>query len=557
MTLARLAPLFGAAGLVLAGCGGGKASPAASGPALVLDILGPPDGSGAQLGLHYSNQAQLKVRYHTDDAAAKPIAGAVVHYSIFKDPAGSTLASDHGVTDADGVATVTLTAGQAEASFVVAATATNAPEADFDINVSKLDFVELDVHLAWAGTAADTTLRAQLFNDMTCAALAPTSTTAPTPLRSLVQVGSNAATLKFMNLLSESYAVVGRAEQKLSGQLAGYACVDIGAGLVPPGTTSTLPLQLAPVLAAPAGSYTLTSLVTPAAARTAAVLAPWQPLGCAAGPAQLLLDAIEIASPALVASLEAHRTAAGADGCRPATSALDSALQTLLVTPSATVKDPPALHLGDIYADLQSIVGTATLTSTLTVTAAGADSFSAEHTLVSLALAVDASSQLYDLVRQGEPIIDVPDIVVGYDGTTLMLGEHGFTLDWPALWLEGLNDLSLAVRVPGLTAPVLPALANATVAAAMRNGKSDCAAVSDLVCSIVGGPCDVSSACTSAKAAIGAAWAAPLQPESGIDLSLSGSATVVAGSDLAVAALGGGLWSSPQLAKGTFTGKRD
>ena len=70
-------------------------------------------------------------------------------------------------TDVNGVATVTLTAGQAEKSFRVAATAPNAPEADFDVSVSKFDFVELDA--ASSTWATPVTLRALLYDDKTCA----------------------------------------------------------------------------------------------------------------------------------------------------------------------------------------------------------------------------------------------------------------------------------------------------------------------------------------------------------------------------------------------------
>ena len=41
---------------------------------------------------------ELRVRYQTDDAAASPVAGATVHFSIFKDPAGSTLTRDAATT---------------------------------------------------------------------------------------------------------------------------------------------------------------------------------------------------------------------------------------------------------------------------------------------------------------------------------------------------------------------------------------------------------------------------------------------------------------------------
>ena len=108
------------------------------------------------------------MRYHDDDAAAAPVPGAVVRFSIFGDPAGSTLSRDQVMTDVNGIATVTLTAGQAEKSFRVAATAPNAPEADFDVSVSKFDFVELDAGLTWA---TPVTLRALLYDDKSCAQL--------------------------------------------------------------------------------------------------------------------------------------------------------------------------------------------------------------------------------------------------------------------------------------------------------------------------------------------------------------------------------------------------
>src|SRR6476646_7239051 len=118
--LARLAPLLM---MVAVGCGPGSNGPPDGGPPLALDVL-----DSSQIGLHYGKSTELRVRYHTDDAAATAVTGAAVRFSIFGDPAGSTLSRDTVTTDVNGVATVTLTAGQAEThpQFTVVATAVNA-----------------------------------------------------------------------------------------------------------------------------------------------------------------------------------------------------------------------------------------------------------------------------------------------------------------------------------------------------------------------------------------------------------------------------------------------
>jgi hypothetical protein len=300
--------------LLAIGCGPGSNAPPDGGPPLALDVLSPP---GAQIGLHYGTSIDLRVRYHTADDAARPLAGQPVRFSIFGDPLGSTLARDQADTDSSGIATVTLTAGQAEASFHVAADAVNAPEADFDVSVSKLDFVELDVELAWPGAA---TLRALLYDDRTCATLPP-SATLPPPFRALSKSGAASTTLQFVNLLSKSYAVVGRAEDA-GGTLLGYACVDVGAELAPPGSVSNLPMPLGAALATPVGSYTLTSTLMVAKSLYQPVVGPWQIYcDCIYGAAQTLLDGMGITS---------HRDPPGPDGCRPtSTTSLDRQLSRI------------------------------------------------------------------------------------------------------------------------------------------------------------------------------------------------------------------------------------
>ena len=516
--------------MMVGGCGPGSNAPPDGGPPLALDVIG-----SSQIGLHYGKSTDLQVRYHTDDGSAAPVAGATVHFSIFKDPAGSTLTRDTATTDSNGVATVTLTAGQAEADFRVAATAINAPEADFDVSVSKLDFVEVDAQLSWAGGS---TLRALLYDDKTCAQL-PASPTLPPPARALSRMAET-ATLQFVNLLSKPYALVGRAENG-DGTLVGYACVDIGAELVPPGSVSVVPLPLAPVIASPLGSFTLTSTLVPAPSAYASLVDTWQVLGgCPYGAAQALLDAMGISS---------HRDPPLSDGCRPTSAtSLDEELQSLLTAPPMA----PAGALPAIANDLAAITASATVKSTLTVTPASTTTFTAAHALVSAELATSASmSKTYDLVALGEPVIAVQGIPLSDDGSTVTIGAHDLTLGWTTLWLQAFTDLSLTARVSGLGSPAIPSLVAAVVAPASRSGKMGCAAVDDLVCSVTtgSGSCALATPCASALGPMAADLAAGFAPASGFDLTLSGTATPVdANGDLVVDLLSGGAWTGAGLA---------
>lgn len=530
--------------MLAAACGPGANAPPDGGPPLALDVLG-----STQIGLHYGASTDLRVRYHTDDSAARPIVGAAVRFSIFGDPAGSTLSRDQVTTDVNGVGAVTLTAGQAEKSFHVAATAPNVSEADFDVSVSKFDFVELDAALAWPTPA---TLRALLYDDKTCAAL-PAAPTLPAPARALSKPGVTAATLQFVNLLSTSYALVGRAES-VDGRLIGYGCVDIGAELAQPGSLTTVPLPLTAVVPSPIGSYGVTSTLVPLPSAYASLVATWQRFGggCPYGAAQALLDAMGIATGAAT-----QRDPPDAAGCRPmSASSLDAQLQALL-TASSTA---PAHALPAIASDLAALTATATVKSTLTVSAASASTYAAEHALGSAELAVGAGmSRAYDLIALGEPVIDVKDIAFADDGVTATIAAHGFTLGWRALWEQAFADLSLDVRVPGLGAPAIPALVSAVVAPAMRSGKMGCAAVDDLVCSVTtgSGSCALATPCASALSPMAADLAAGFAPSSGIDLTLAGSATPIDSDGDLVVDLLNGTWSGAELAAGsTFSGTR-
>jgi hypothetical protein len=454
------------------------------------------------------------------------------------------LSRDQAKTDVNGIASVTLTAGQAEAQFKVSASAVNAPDAEFQIAVSKLDFVELDAQLAWPGAAM---LRALLYDDKSCAAL-PASPMLPPPSRALSKA-ADTATLGFVNLLSKDYALVGRAEDA-SGRLVGYGCVDVGAGLLPPGSASTVPLPLAAVVPVATGAYTLTSTLAPAPAKYQTLLSRWQQLGggCPYGAAQLLLDTMGITS---------HRDAPLANGCRPTSTtspmSLDRQLQDLL-TASPTA---PANALPALADDLGAITASTTLQSTLTVTRASADGYTAAHALTSATFAAGGQQKTYDLVALGQPVIAVKDVALVDAGGALKVSAHGFTFGWTTLWELALVDLSIPLRVGTVTAPPIEGLVKAVVAPASRNGKMGCAAVDDLVCSVTTGApgCSLTTPCASAVTPMAATLEAPFAATTGIDLTLAGTATAVdSDGDLQVDLLSGGSWSAPGLAPSTFSG---
>jgi hypothetical protein len=540
------------------GCGSPPVAPPDGGAPLALDIVAP---LPAQIPLHYGMSTALQLRYHTDDTAAQAVRGAPVHFSIFGDPAGSTLSADVATTDVNGLAQVTLTAGQAEAAFRIAATAVNAPEADFDVGVSKLGFVEIDASLAWSNALPAGSLRALLYDTLGCASLPP-SPTVPAPfVRAQAKSDAQTASFQFLALLSRDYAVVGRAEDA-NGKLIGYGCVDLPAALAPPGSISMVPVPLAPTLASPLGGYALTTMLQPATALTQPVLTPWQQFGdCAYGAAQMLLDAIDAtekqAAPSIATAIEAHRDAPLATGCRPvSTTSLDEQLQGLLMAPPMA----PTNALPYIADDLEQIVANLTVKSQLTIAAASPSTFSAEHVLQTATIMDGPKAKTYELAPFGLPIIDVKNIPVTYDGATLGIGKHGFTIGFAPLWGQALSDMSITSRLPSLGTPAVHALVAACVAVATRPGnKTGCAAVEDLLCSAIGSPpgCSLQAACSSGIDTVAAGLNAGFAPLRAIDLAWSGTAMPMDTTGmLLVDTLGSGAWTSTALTAGSFTGLR-
>lgn len=524
------------------------------GPPPRLEVLDPP---GSQIGLRYAQGIDLRVRLVLDDAARTPVPKQIVRFAIFGDPAGSTLATDRGVTDDAGVASVRLQAGSEESAFRVRASGPTAgtPPVEFGVAVSRLEFVHLDVPLTWEGAAR---LRAMLHTSPTCAELGPAQ--APPPFREQAQAGEE-ATLKLMNLLQRDYAIAARAEDE-SGRPLAWGCVDVGQALVPPGTTLTVPVPLAGVEPSVPGRYELVTALTLPDAAVEARTGAWDELArCAQAPAQGLLDEIAAAVPAAVkAAIAARRGPADAMGCRPpmagAQASLDASLQALL-TPAGS----PGRELPEIAADVLAMARAAELTSILVVTAGGPETLVGEHALESLTLkAAPGRSVSYDVPAAGLPLVVARNVAVTAAGPKLTIGAHAFTLGLPRFLERAVTDVAIAPRLPAVMPPTAEGLMTAVVAAAARSGTTGCAAVEDLICTTTGTTgCAgaVAPACTAGVGHLATALEVAFDWASGEDLTLSGAATIkTVTQELEADTLDPGSWTTPLAESAPFTGRR-
>src|SRR5262249_18319312 len=140
----------------------------------------------------------------------------------------------------------------------------------------------------------------------------------------------------------------------------------------------------------------------------------------------------------------------------------------------------------------------------------------------------------------------------------LTVGAHGFTLRLPSFQRAAVEKLAIAVRLP--TVADVRGLVSAVVDAASRNGKSGCAAVEDLVCSVTGAASCAGAgepAGGSAIDTLGARLDAAFTVSSGVDLELAGEALASDSDfDLYVDRLTAGVWMTTGAKSATFEGKR-
>jgi hypothetical protein len=555
----------------LAGCETTEATLVDGGIGEELVIQDPP---GAQIGLRYGTSVNLIVRYLMEDAEQTPVHGTV-HFAIFDDPQGSTLARSDVTTDNDGRATVALTAGNAEDSFTVQASAPGAAPVEFSISVSELEFVRIDAALVDPlPMPGGRTLSALLYTNVACADL----TVAETPTgesRTLVSSAAKSATLSFINLLSKQYAVVGRVTD--AGRLVAYGCIDVPTALDPPGAYLSLPIPLAAVSPSVTGSFTLsTAVASTRAERSDGLFADYDVLDrCPGHLGQLVLDELATrVTPTRQMLIAAARgvAAPSTDGsstvnCHPATvgadPSLDADLDMILSAAS------PGSVRGMLLADLDAILASCAMTSTLTLAPGGPlpgdgatapTRLIASHQATTLAFTVGAQTRTDDLLLLGIPVLGASDVASSYQGSALMIGAHDLPIGLAARWGDAFDALSIAARLPTLADATPGGWSTAAVAAAQEGGASGCAAIEEVVCNITGSSgClgTLITPCQSAVIAVAARLDAPFSDTR--PLALTGTATAVdSNEDLVTDSLMPGMFTASEIVTGSlaFSGER-
>jgi len=501
------------------------------------------DSPGSQIGLRYGRTVDLAVRYVRDDPKQEPVSGEPVHFAIFDDPVGSTLTHDVVSTDDDGLATVTLTAGSQEGAFRVRASAGGAADVELAISISELEFVQMDALLTDPlPSPGSRTLIAALYSDRDCAAIPPTPKGTGAS-RTLVASSVASTTLGFVNLLSRTYAVVGRVEE--AGRLVAFGCLDVDRALIPPGAHLKIPLALRPVRPSVVGEFTLdTTLGTSRAARTDDLFADIDILDrCEGHLGQLLLDELVTrVTPLRATQVAAHRGAtvpstvgSSTVSCRPSKLAAADTLDVelgALVSAAGSPGEARALLLADLDALMQSahLHSTLALTATtppLTDGPSAPNRFAVSHQAATVSFTLAAATRIDTLATLALPSLGAVDVPASASANLLTIDEHALPIRLSSLWGTAFDSLSIEVRLPSLADATLAGWVTASALAASRSSMSGCAAIEDLVCQKTG-PSGCAGTllvpCANAVTAVAARVAAPFSAE--LPLELHGTATI-------------------------------
>jgi len=518
--------------------------------------------------------------------APEPAPGKIIDVTLEDDPStadpeprGATLSAASVMTDAQGQATVQVTAGL-QTTFLLRGRLRDAPlEAASVIVVNDNKGATLVVQPDATATTAVDHVVIRLFDDRVCRTLRlnPPST----PVRSPVQVapGESATFLSVAR---------GSAAQALgyddAGTLRAVGCVDVPETVLKGGATSTLILPLAARPPSFAPAFDLKTTFTGAAA-VAGTLAPWRDLSaCRLGPEAAWLDALTTVLRAsgagtLADALGALRGArAGTPSCPADTRAAGGlSLERTLgdAFPAAgPVSSTRAAVATDVLALFDGLFMSSSLAITPTTDAARLD---ATHTFVSLTFTVRGATATIagrPLGLPGEVAYDV-EVTLQPDGSWLF-GTHALAFAWGTLASAALPELVLRPRgLPEDLASWLAAwIAEAPAGTKPADGGAatggGCAALDPLLCTAagrsagcLGGAC--AAATTRLAQTLGGALAA--LDGTGNNLSLAGSALASdSNGDGIVDALGSptapGLWSltaattsGSQAIDATFTGK--
>ncbi|MCA9667078.1 MAG: hypothetical protein KC503_15880 [Myxococcales bacterium] len=493
LTLRRAALCVGLCACLIGGGGGGCDAddpPGDGGPGArrALALAGP----GPDVGLSPGQTITLSVRYSDLDRGVA-LAGQTVRFAIFGDPRGSTLSTDEVTTGVGGSASVVLRAGSSATSFQVIASASEADDFAFFVQVGAAGFAALSVDARVEGNVNGLRrVRFFLVPSKGCAELSAASPPASARTRSADGAG-RPVTFGAVPV-DTRHALLGRAEDE-SGAALAFGCLEIGDAQLAASLTLRLTLTLEPPPLDIAGSYRLTSRMTlPAARALAGAFAPMlDAADCPLDPMQLLLDCIldardgtdpldcrvESPSPSTAAIIaERGRLSSG---CRESVTATDGpSLESLLM---AAANGTAVTELRDALAALPkaalpvlTVVGVESLLVLSPPDAA--NRLVASHRITHVSIGDGAERQRYDMatVASTTPLALPVDVSLA-DGR-IYVSDHRLSTRYGTLARDTLG----AVVMPQASLPPTSMALASDIADLVQGAQRGCAAIEPIVC---------------------------------------------------------------------------
>jgi hypothetical protein len=524
------------------------------------------------------------------------VAGERLEFSATDgDLAGALLSAMSGLTDADGIGSLTVTGGL-RASFQVTARQTRAGIARARVMVDDRDPGTIAVVAAPAVGAQTASSIASvdilLFDNLVCSHLSPMAPPQPAgPMRTVAPGTPAEFTIDSAVMLQRAVVGQGRDQDRA---LIAVGCVDLPSSAVVSGSTVRVYLPLSDLVPTPRGTFLLSSRFSLAKRDlTRRMAAPWQDLGdCPLDPGQLWLDcAIDalgalpddpldcIPSPAgegaLASLILARRgNATAGSPCRAATlgdgtQGLDAKVAALFPSPA----QPPASDIDALGTAVASILDDFLLDSTLAVESTPTPGlFHATHTLRSALFQTLAPPTAVDIVALGAPNVQVRFVPVHTMGDLLTIEAHGLGLHIGTLAHAAFAKVVFTSRgLPAATSAYLDVLFALATSGTGATGNTGCDALDQLVCAEVGAVAGcLRAACVAGQAALAQRLddGFALADGEGADFQLSGSALMNDDDhDGFVDRLGaspppGGSWSSQfraragtEIVSGSWSGK--
>jgi hypothetical protein len=577
----RLAIACAAAVLTAAGCGSGGAS--GGGDFALAADLAMAGCDQTSLTCQVSPNAQATLAFVLTQGG-RPAAGQAISFAIIGSYGSSSGPGDQGaivgaatgVTDAQGLVSVTIQAGSTDFRL----------QAQFQAPAQPLESqVTIVVATGPTGTVLvapfltpaasplppGTTLQILFYNRQDCANLhvdQPEPSARTATLGSLSDPPARFTTVE----TTVGNAAIGVANS--GNGVVANGCVDIPGSSVIAGQTVEVALPLSDASPDPVGSYHVKSTLTfaPPLAAAAALAVPWADLAdCPLDPAQLWLDctvdALAPAAPddpldcvpapgsegALGDAIAALRGVPLTDGtgaptgCRSARDAAgDPALDARVLGLFGSPAPPALVALPAIAADAASILDSIQLESTLVIAPGSTmGGYAVTHTLTTARFGPGWQIPV-TLATLALPTLQAFTSATVANGA-LVIGSQDFTLRLGSAARAAFGPLSLVPR--GLPADV-PSFVSALFALAQAPGGSTagCAGLDALVCPAAGAAAGcLLDACAAGLGALtdkldGAFAGAD---GTGIDLSLSGSASLIGPNGVAERLGTTGTGSSP------------